>query len=109
MEQDTKEQTIMLEKAIEISSSDGDSIQEVDPKALLRKMDYRFLPWLISLIEPPLEMPKCVDLRVPSNVVLKKLRPSIWIPICMTCWVCNGVVVQTLQGIVQNYGGLVGD
>lgn len=41
--------------------------------------------------------------RVPSNIVLKLMRPSWWITIMMISW----GVVMTLQGIVKDYGGLV--
>ncbi len=41
--------------------------------------------------------------EVPSNMALKKLKPSIWLPIIMIAW----GVVMTLMGIVQDYHGLV--
>lgn len=41
--------------------------------------------------------------EVPSNLLLKKLRPSRWLPIIMVAW---GAVV-TLMGIVQNFQGLL--
>ncbi|EKJ74091.1 hypothetical protein FPSE_05745 [Fusarium pseudograminearum CS3096] len=41
--------------------------------------------------------------EVPSNLLLKKLRPSVWLPIIMIAW----GVVMTLMGIVQNYTGLL--
>lgn len=41
--------------------------------------------------------------EVPSNMLLKKLRPSIWLPTIMVAW----GVVMTLMGIVQNYHGLL--
>ncbi|KAK4502735.1 hypothetical protein PRZ48_006161 [Zasmidium cellare] len=41
--------------------------------------------------------------EVPSNMLLKKLRPSIWLPSIMVAW----GVVMTLMGIVQNYSGLL--
>ncbi|AOW07824.1 major facilitator superfamily domain-containing protein [Yarrowia lipolytica] len=42
-------------------------------------------------------------LEVPSNMLLKKFRPSIWLPSIMVAW----GLVMTLMGIVQNYGGLL--
>lgn len=42
--------------------------------------------------------------EVPSNMVLKVIRPSIWIGVMMLTW---GVVL-TLMGIVQNFSGLAG-
>lgn len=41
--------------------------------------------------------------EVPSNIVLKLLKPSTWIAIMMVSW----GTVMTLQGIVKNYNGLV--
>ena len=42
--------------------------------------------------------------EVPSNVFLKRLRPSIWLSGLMLCW----GIMMTLQGVVHNYGGLLG-
>lgn len=41
--------------------------------------------------------------EVPSNLMLKKVRPSIWLPAIMVAW----GVVMTLMGIVRNYTGLL--
>ncbi|KAK4984727.1 hypothetical protein LTR66_008395 [Elasticomyces elasticus] len=41
--------------------------------------------------------------EVPSNMLLKKLRPSIWLPTIMVAW----GIVMTLMGLVQNYHGLL--
>lgn len=41
--------------------------------------------------------------ELPSNLLLKKLRPSRWLPFIMVCW----GTVMTLMGIVQNYSGLL--
>jgi hypothetical protein len=41
--------------------------------------------------------------EVPSNLLLKKLRPSRWLPIIMISW----GIVMTLMGIVQSYSGLL--
>jgi hypothetical protein len=41
--------------------------------------------------------------EVPSNLLLKKLRPSRWLPFIMVCW----GTVMTLMGIVQSYRGLL--
>ncbi|RPB07985.1 MFS general substrate transporter [Morchella conica CCBAS932] len=41
--------------------------------------------------------------EVPSNLVLKKLRPSVWLPCIMVAW----GLVMTLMGIVKNYKGLL--
>lgn len=41
--------------------------------------------------------------EVPSNLLLKRLRPSVWLPTIMVAW----GTVMTLMGIVQNYHGLL--
>ncbi|KAH6635977.1 major facilitator superfamily domain-containing protein [Chaetomium tenue] len=41
--------------------------------------------------------------EVPSNLMLKKVRPSIWLPAIMVAW----GIVMTLMGIVHNYSGLL--
>ena len=41
--------------------------------------------------------------EVPSNLLLKKFRPSVWLPSIMVAW----GTVMTLMGIVQNYHGLL--
>lgn len=42
-------------------------------------------------------------LEVPSNIILKKMRPSYWMAILMFSW----GVVMTLMGLVNSYGGLL--
>lgn len=41
--------------------------------------------------------------EVPSNLLLKRLRPSVWLPAIMVAW----GTVMTLMGLVQNYHGLL--
>jgi sugar phosphate permease len=41
--------------------------------------------------------------EVPSNILMKKLRPSRWLPGIMVAW----GIVATLMGIVQNFSGLL--
>lgn len=41
--------------------------------------------------------------EIPSNLVMKKFRPSIWIPYIMIVW----GIVCTLVGLVTNYAGLL--
>ncbi|KAK3295377.1 major facilitator superfamily domain-containing protein [Chaetomium fimeti] len=41
--------------------------------------------------------------EVPSNLMLKKVRPSVWLPAIMVAW----GIVMTLMGIVHNYAGLL--
>ncbi|KAE9397794.1 MFS general substrate transporter [Gymnopus androsaceus JB14] len=42
--------------------------------------------------------------EVPSNVFLKRLRPSLWLSTLMICW----GIVMTMQGLIHNFGGLMG-
>jgi MFS family permease len=42
--------------------------------------------------------------EVPSNILLKKLKPSRWLSFLMLGW----GVMMTVQGLVHNYGGLLG-
>lgn len=42
-------------------------------------------------------------IEVPSNLVIKKFRPSRWLPFITVSW----GIVSTLTGIVQNYTGLI--
>ena len=44
-----------------------------------------------------------VAFEIPSNLILKKLRPSRWIPLIMIAW----GIVMTLMGLVNSYGGLI--
>lgn len=41
--------------------------------------------------------------EVPSNMILKRMRPSIWLPTIMIAW----GTVMTLMGIVHNFQGLL--
>ncbi|KAE8149947.1 major facilitator superfamily domain-containing protein [Aspergillus avenaceus] len=41
--------------------------------------------------------------ELPSNLLLKKMRPSRWLPLLMVAW----GIVMTLMGVVQNYAGLL--
>jgi len=47
--------------------------------------------------------PFYVAAEVPSNMAMKRFRPSIWIPSIMVAW----GVCCTLMGIVKNYEGLL--
>jgi len=107
----------------------------VDERKLLRKMDLALIPWLSFLyllsfldrtsignaklynLTTDLHMSDNQYLialtvfffsysvfEVPSNVFLKRLRPSIWLSGLMLLW----GVMMTVQGLVHNYGGLVG-
>jgi len=41
--------------------------------------------------------------EVPSNILLKKLKPHIWFTAIMVAW----GIVMTFMGFVQNYSGLL--
>ncbi|RTE69223.1 hypothetical protein BHE90_016399 [Fusarium euwallaceae] len=47
--------------------------------------------------------PFYVASEIPSNLAMKRFRPSIWIPSIMLAW----GIVMTLMGIVHNYPGLL--
>ncbi|KZT05887.1 MFS general substrate transporter [Laetiporus sulphureus 93-53] len=42
--------------------------------------------------------------ELPSNMVLKRLRPSRWLAFIMFVW----GIAMTMHGVITNYGGLVG-
>ncbi|KAG7445010.1 MFS general substrate transporter [Guyanagaster necrorhizus] len=42
--------------------------------------------------------------EVPSNVFLKRFRPSLWLSSLMLLW----GIMMTVQGLVHNFGGLLG-
>lgn len=42
-------------------------------------------------------------LEVPSNIILKMMKPSHWMSILMLAW----GIVMTLMGLVNSYGGLL--
>lgn len=44
-----------------------------------------------------------VAFEIPSNLILKKLRPSRWIPSIMIAW----GTIMTLMGLVNSYGSLL--
>lgn len=107
----------------------------IDEKKLLRKVDFRLIPWLSVLyllsfldrsaignarlygLEKELDMlgtnkfgiasavfffPYAL-FEVPSNILLKRLRPSVWFPlITMLVGIC-----MLSQGVVTSYEGLL--
>ncbi|KAJ7066454.1 MFS general substrate transporter [Mycena amicta] len=109
--------------------------EEVDERKLMRKIDLALIPWLSFLyllsfldrtsignaklynLEADLHITDKQYLialtvfffsyaifEVPSNVFLKRLRPSIWLSLLMLLW----GIMMTVQGLVHNFGGLVG-
>ncbi|KAG8699315.1 hypothetical protein FRC09_006689 [Ceratobasidium sp. 395] len=110
-------------------------ISGIDEKKLLRKIDLRLIPWLSLLyllsfldrtsignaklysLEKDLGLTDKQYLialtifffsyaifEVPSNIFLKRLRPSMWLSALMLFW----GIMMTVQGLVHNYGGLLG-
>ncbi|KAK0728855.1 major facilitator superfamily domain-containing protein [Lasiosphaeria miniovina] len=47
--------------------------------------------------------PFYVAAEIPSNMAMKRFRPSVWIPSIMVAW----AICCTLMGIVHNYSGLM--
>jgi MFS family permease len=47
--------------------------------------------------------PFYVAAEIPSNMMLKKLRPSVWFTIIMVAW----AICTTLMGLVTNFQGLL--
>ncbi|KAI5783173.1 major facilitator superfamily domain-containing protein [Peziza echinospora] len=61
----------------------------------MKKLDYNvalavFFPWYVAA-------------EVPSNMMMKRTRPSLWLTIIMVAW----GVVMTLMGVVTSYTGLL--
>ncbi|KAI0160235.1 MFS general substrate transporter [Xylariaceae sp. FL1272] len=97
------------------------SFAHLDEKKILRKMDMRLIPMLAILyllsfldrgnignakiegLQEDLQLNAAFE--VPSNIMLKRLRPSRWLPFIMVVW--GAVVRKTLMGIVQNFQGLL--
>ncbi|PCH36324.1 MFS general substrate transporter [Wolfiporia cocos MD-104 SS10] len=110
-------------------------VSGVDERKLVRKLDWYLVPWLSFLyllcfldrtsignaklygMEQDLHISDHQYLvaltlffipyalfEVPSNVILKRIRPSLWISFLMLGW----GIMMTVQGLVHNYGGLIG-
>ncbi|PBK69250.1 MFS general substrate transporter [Armillaria solidipes] len=110
-------------------------VSHVDERKLMRKIDIALIPWLSFLyllsfldrtsignaklynLEEDLHITDNQYLialtifffsysifEVPSNVFLKRLRPSLWLSALMFFW----GIMMTVQGLVHNYGGLLG-
>ncbi|KAF8269763.1 major facilitator superfamily domain-containing protein [Lactarius quietus] len=121
-----------------IAVNTGLDDSQVDERKLVRKIDLHLIPWLSLLyllsfldrtsignaklygLEKSLHLtdkqyllaltlllPICLvrgDQLVPSNIFLKHLRPSLWLSGLMLLW----GIMMTVQGLVHNYGGLLG-
>ncbi|KKY16812.1 putative high-affinity nicotinic acid transporter [Phaeomoniella chlamydospora] len=96
-----------------------ETFAHLDIDRLLRKIDLRLIPMLTLLArQRPLHRPRTLmydhssftaffftycAFEVPSNIILKRLRPSIWLPTIMVAW----GIVMTLMGLVKSYSGLL--
>ncbi|KAF8645057.1 hypothetical protein AX16_008115 [Volvariella volvacea WC 439] len=131
-----KEASLQLEERekVQIYNPDVD-VSGIDERKLMRKVDLALIPWLSFLyllsfldrtsignaklynLETNLNITDDQYLltltifffsyaifEIPSNVFIKRLRPSIWLSFLMLFW----GIVMTLQGVVQNFGGLMG-
>ncbi|WVQ76646.1 hypothetical protein IAR50_006320 [Cryptococcus sp. DSM 104548] len=113
-----------------VAKMDPDELKAFEKK-LLRKQDLRLIPWMthLSFIDRVnVGAAKLVGLttdlgltslqysnasmiffvpyvvfEVPSNLLLKRLRPSIWLPFTMVCW----AIFQTTMGLVTGYQQLL--
>ncbi|KAK3682926.1 high-affinity nicotinic acid transporter [Podospora appendiculata] len=47
--------------------------------------------------------PFYIAAEIPSNIMMKRVRPSIWLTFIMVCWSASMIG----QGFVKNYGGLM--
>ncbi|KAG5654177.1 hypothetical protein H0H81_006559 [Sphagnurus paluster] len=117
-------------------------ISGVDERKLIRKIDFALIPWLsflylLSFLDRTSigNAKVCIAtmkkdgysiFEVPSNVFLKRLRPSVWLSLLMLLWgvmmvrlsfivrvndsirLTRGISSKTLQGVVHNFGGLMG-
>ncbi|WOO84993.1 putative transporterc [Vanrija pseudolonga] len=85
-------------------------------KKLLRRIDWHLIPWmtilyLMSFLDRVnigtaklwIFFVSYVAFEIPSNLVLKKLRPSRYIPATVIIW----SLFQIFMGLVTNYGQLV--
>lgn len=48
--------------------------------------------------------PFYVAAEIPSNLAMKRWRPSLWIPFIMVVW----SAMTMIMGSVKNFGGLLG-
>jgi MFS family permease len=47
--------------------------------------------------------PFYISAEIPSNILLKRFRPSVWLPLIMVFW----SIIMIIMGFVQNYRGLL--
>lgn len=66
-----------------------------------------FVPYIIFGMHPSVLVPPDSQSNrsqeIPSNMVLKKIRPSFWLSFLVISW----GIVMTLMGIVKNFKGMI--
>ncbi|KID59954.1 MFS transporter, partial [Metarhizium hybridum] len=88
------------------------AIEEINEKALLRKIDAKLLPavgvlYLLSFLDrsnAKLDGPRRAlsnGSQIPCNIILKRTTPRLWLPTLTIAW----GIVATLLGIVHNLAG----
>ncbi|KAF8340726.1 MFS general substrate transporter [Cantharellus anzutake] len=116
------------------NNSEKVAIEIRQEKALIRKVDYRLIPWLSFLyllsfldrtsignaslygLKKDLKISdqqylwaltifffSYATFEVPSNVLLKRLKPHLWLSFLMIAW----GIVMTCQGLVKNWKDLM--
>jgi MFS family permease len=63
----------------------------------------KFFQVFILYGSPLIELRKDVLFEIPSNIILKRLKPHVWLSFCMFMF----GLVSICQGLVSNYGGLL--
>ncbi|KAK4574907.1 hypothetical protein LTR86_001749 [Recurvomyces mirabilis] len=96
-----KSRTTQLEDVYTMTSP-GPNFSDKATARLLRKIDIRMegLQYNHALA---IFFPFYVIVEVPSNMMMKRTRPALWIPFIMICW----GITTTLMGLAKNYAGLM--
>ncbi|THH08867.1 hypothetical protein EW145_g2423 [Phellinidium pouzarii] len=105
-ELDSNKVHIVVDEAVVhvLHENESCEIVEIDERRLMRRIDLALLPWLSFLyLLSYLDRASIGNARVPSNIILKNTKPSIWLSTIMILW----GAMMIIQGLVHNYGGLV--
>lgn len=86
-----------LETSLDMKGLDYNVSWLVDPKSSLEDIADN------SQVALAVFFPFYVLAEIPSNLMMKRTRPSIWIPAIMVAW----GITCTLMGLVDNYNGLL--
>ncbi|GKT63087.1 high-affinity nicotinic acid transporter [Colletotrichum tofieldiae] len=108
-------------RAESIELAESQAFDESSTKKLLRKLDWHIIPfmsliYLLDHLEQDLKLrgiqyndclailfPFYIAAEIPSNMMMKRLRPSIWLTFIMVCWSASMIG----QGFVKGYSGLM--